>query len=105
MLYCNFVCVSSRPYTKDSTFLWVLILLQYAFSWINYAAYVRNVAGPCAWSAKHYYKYKETHYCNDDSRGKMLHSTTVGYLYTSFLMITGLLSSVVVKIYKNILGC
>ena len=49
--------------------------LHYGYSWINYTVNVRNVAAPCAWSARYY--YKETHYRNDNSRDEMLHSTTV----------------------------
>ena len=59
----------------------VSCILQYRYSWINYnyTANVRNVAAPRARSAKHY--FKETHYRNDDSRDKMLHSTTTALAY------------------------
>ena len=56
----------------------VSYILQHGYSWINYTVNVGNVAAPCAWSAKHY--YKETRYCNDNSRENMLHATTVGLL-------------------------
>ena len=72
--------------------------LQYGYSWIN-RANARNVAAPCAWSAKHY--YEETRYCNNDSRDKILHSTTLlaCYIFDDYKT-----SSVLVQIYKNILG-
>ena len=62
-------------------------------------ANVRNVTAPCAWSAKHY--YEKTHCCNDDSRDKILHFTTVLAYYTFDDYWT---CSVLVKIYKNIWG-
>ena len=62
-------------------------------------ANARNVAAPCTRSAKHY--YEEAHYCNDDSRDKMLHPTTVlaYYMFDDYWT-----CSVLVKIYKNICG-
>ena len=78
-------------------------ILQYGNSWINRTANVRNVAAPCAWSAKHY--HKKTHYCNDDSITRWTkyycHSTTVlvYYIFDDYWT-----CSVLVKIYKNILG-
>ena len=69
----------------------VSYILHYGYSWINYSANVRNVAAPDAWSVKYY--YEEMHNCNDDSREEMLHSTTVQYLHTTFLMFTGLVVS------------
>ena len=91
--------MSSRPTQRFQLFYGFVSyigLLQYGYSWINYTVNARNVAAPCAWNAKHY--YKETHYYNDDSRDNMLHSsdsTTVGYLHTrpTFLMITELVGS------------
>ena len=74
-----------------SYFATVSYILQYGFYWINNRANAQNIAALCAWSAKHC--YKETHYCNDDSRDKILHSTTVAYLHITFLMITGLVVS------------
>ena len=60
-------------------------------------ANARNVKAPCAWSAKH---YKEVHYCNDNSRDKMLHSTTVlvYYIFDDYWT-----CGVLVKFTKNIL--
>ena len=73
--------------------------LQHGYSWINNRANVRNVAAPCTWSAEHY--HEETHYCSDDSRDKMLHSTAVlaYYIFDDYWT-----CSVLVKIYENILG-
>ena len=77
----------------------VSYIFQYSCSWINCWANVRNVAAPCAWSAKHY--YEETHYCNDDSRDKMLYSTALlaYYIFDHYRT-----CSVLDAIYKNILG-
>ena len=82
-------------------------MLQYGYSCINYTANVRNVAVPCACSAKHYYEetrycnddYCNDDYCNDDSRDKMFHSTTVlAYcIFDDYWT-----CSVLVKIYTNI---
>ena len=91
----------SRPSTQRllSFCGFVSYMLQYGYSWVNYAANVPNVAAPCAWSAKHY--HKETHYRNNDSRDKILHSTTAlaYYIFDDYWT-----CSVLVKIYKNILG-
>ena len=54
-------------------------ILQYGYSWINYMVNAQNVAAPCAWSAK--YHYKETDYFNNDSRDKVLPSTTVKAIF------------------------
>ena len=73
---------------------------------MNYTAYVQNVAAraPCAWSAKHY--CKETHCCNDDQGVKMLHSTAVlaNLAYRCYIFDDYQTCSVLVKIYKNVLG-
>ena len=50
----------------------VSYILQYSYSWINYAANVRNVAVPCAWSAD-FYDLSKNAYRNKDLRVKMFH--------------------------------
>ena len=51
------------------------VILQYSYSWINYAANVGNVAIPCAWSAG-LYDLSRNAYRNNNLRVKILHPTT-----------------------------
>ena len=98
MLYRNILYEQPCTQKPQLFYGFVSYILQRSCSWINCWANVRNVAAPCAWSAKHY--YEETHYCNDDSRDKMLHFTTViaFYIFNDYRT-----CSVLDKIYKNIL--
>ena len=58
-----------------------------------------KICGTLYLERSHY--YKETHYCNDESRDKMLHSTAVlaYHIFDDYWT-----SSVLVEIHKNILG-
>ena len=66
-----FICMSS---TQRFQLLhgFVSYILQYSYSWINYAANARNVAAPSAWSAD-FYDSSRNAYRNKDLRVKMFH--------------------------------
>ena len=73
MLYRNlFVWVVHKGFSFFHGF--VFYIRQHGCSWINYAANLRNIAEPCAWSADFYHLSRNA-YRSNDLRDKMLQST------------------------------